>query len=168
MKNLIAGAACVLMLTSSALAQNATASFVNQDGKEIGRAELSQTPSGVLITLDLKGVPAGEHAFHVHEKGVCDPATKFASAGGHYALGKPHGYLTEGGPHPGDMPNQFAAQDGSLRAQVINPSVTLGSGNGTLFPTDGTALVLHAGVDDYKSQPAGNAGDRFACAVIRK
>ena len=63
----------------------------------------------------------------------CDPATKFSSAGGHYALGKKHGYKTEGGPHAGDMPNQFVGQDGVLRAEVFDPYVTLGSGAGTLF-----------------------------------
>ena len=49
------------------------------------------------------------------------------------------------------------------RAEAIDPMVTLGSGDGTLFGPDGTALVIHAKADDYKSQPAGDAGDRVAC-----
>ncbi|MPZ57381.1 MAG: superoxide dismutase family protein [Rhizobiales bacterium] len=149
--------------------QKATASFIDGQGKTIGSATLIQTPNGVLITLDLKGIPAGEHAFHVHEKGVCNAADKFMSAGGHYNPGrKQHGYLTAGGTHAGDMPNQFVGADGVLKANVLNEQVTLGSGTGTLFGGDGTALVLHAKGDDYKSQPAGDAGGRIACAVVKK
>lgn len=149
--------------------QKASATFVDQQGKQIGTATLTQTGSGVLIAIDVAGLPPGEHALHVHEKGVCDGAGKFASAGGHYdSHGRKHGYMTEGGPHGGDMPNQFVGADGMLKAQVLNPSVTLGSGDGTLFGPDGTALVIHAKADDYASQPAGDAGDRIACAVIKK
>jgi Cu-Zn family superoxide dismutase len=64
-----------------ALAQTAgKATLKNADGKDVGTAELSQLPNGVLIRLSLKGVPAGEHAFHVHQTGKCEPP--FTSAGG--------------------------------------------------------------------------------------
>jgi Cu-Zn family superoxide dismutase len=168
MKTLLFATGCVLSLATPTMAQTATASFVNGEGKEVGNAKLTQTPNGVLIAFEVRGLAPGEHAFHIHEKGNCDPATKFASAGGHYALGKMHGYKTEGGPHPGDMPNQFTGPDGVLRAEVIDPSVTLGGGMATLLGPDGTALVIHAKADDYQSQPAGNAGDRVACAVIKR
>jgi Cu-Zn family superoxide dismutase len=168
MKILLLAAACLVSLAAPATAQTATASFLNGEGKEAGTGKLTQTPSGVLIAVEVRGLPPGEHAIHIHEKGNCDPATKFASAGGHYALGKKHGYMSEGGPHPGDMPNQFVGADGVLRAELINPAVTLGDGAGTLFGPDGTALVIHAKADDYKSQPTGDAGDRIACAVIKK
>ena len=167
MKSLLFATACVLSLAAPAMAQTATATFVNAEGKDVGTAKLTQTPNGVLIAFEVRGLTPGEHAFHIHEKGTCDPATKFASAGGHFALGKKHGFKTEGGPHPGDMPNQIAGPDGFLRAEVIDPSVTLGGGAATLFGPDGTALVVHAKADDYQSQPAGNAGDRVACAVIK-
>jgi Cu-Zn family superoxide dismutase len=162
----------VLGLVGTAAAQDgekASASFINDQGKSVGTATLTQTPNGVLISLDLKGVPPGEHALHVHEKGVCDAKAKFESAGGHYNPGKKqHGYQVKGGPHAGDMPNQFVGSEGTLKGDVLNPNVTLGSGDGTLFGGDGTALVLHAKTDDYKSQPSGDAGGRIACAVIRK
>lgn len=149
-------------------AQSAKAQFIDAQGKDVGAAELEQTPGGVLIKLDLKGLPPGEHAFHVHEKGACEQADGFKSAGGHFAGGGgKHGHV-KGGPHAGDMPNQFVAQDGSLRAHVMNPKISLGSGKGNVFDKDGSALVLHAKPDDYKSQPAGDAGDRIACAVIKK
>lgn len=168
MKSILLATAGVIALAAPAAAQTATASFVDLQGKEIGTATLTQTPNGVLIAADVHGLAPGEHAFHIHEKGACDPATKFASAGGHYALGKKHGFKTAGGPHPGDMPNQFVAQDGNLRAEVVDTAVTLGAGAGTLFTPDGTALVIHAKADDYTSQPAGDAGDRVACAVIKR
>jgi Cu-Zn family superoxide dismutase len=151
-----------------ASAQQASASFIDAQGNAVGTAKLTQTANGVLIELDVRGLPPGEHALHIHEKGSCDPATKFASAGGHYALGKQHGYMTAGGPHPGDLPNQYVGSDGSLRAQVFDANVTLASGAGSLLGPDGTALVFHAGKDDYASQPAGNSGDRIACAVVKK
>ena len=55
-----------------------------------------------------------------------------------------------------------------LRSHVINPNVTLGDGDGSLFDDDGSALVIHAGPDDYTSQPSGDAGGRIACAVIER
>lgn len=89
--------------------------------------------------------------------------------GGHYApRGNQHGYLVQGGSHAGDMPNQLAAQDGTLRAQVLNDKVTLGQGEGSLFDSDGSALMLHGQADDYRSQPAGDAGSRVACGVIER
>jgi len=172
MKHAVLGLALAMGLSVPAMAQDgqkASANLINDQGNSIGSATLTQTPHGVLISLDLKGVPPGEHAFHVHEKGVCNPADKFASAGGHYNPGKKeHGILVAGGMHAGDMPNQFVGSDGVLKASVLNAGVTLGSGDGTLFGSYGTALVLHAKGDDYKSQPAGDAGGRIACGVIKK
>jgi Cu-Zn family superoxide dismutase len=168
MKAVLLASACVIGFATPALAQSASATFIDLQGKDVGKATLTQTPNGVLIALEVHGLSQGAHAFHIHEKGSCDPATKFASAGGHYALGKKHGYKIEGGPHPGDMPNQFVGADGTLRAEVVDPNVTLADGTGTLFPPDGTALVIHAKPDDYMSQPAGDAGDRVACAGIKK
>ena len=155
---------------ATAPAPQAGGTFINAQGQQIGRATLTQTPSGgVLVQVELRGLPPGEHAFHIHETGRCDPANGFQSAGGHFAPRRhQHGYLVQGGPHAGDMPNQFVGPDGVLRAQVLNPSVTLGEGEGTLFDADGSAIVVHANPDDYRSQPAGDAGGRIACAVIER
>jgi Cu-Zn family superoxide dismutase len=169
--------ACVLVVVAPVFtpsvpcgqsAQMAYATFINQHGHQLGTATLTQTPHGVLITADLSGVPPGEHGFHIHETGRCDPPS-FESAGAHYALrGQQHGYLGAGGAHAGDLPNQFVGQDGRLRTHVFTPSVTLRAGQATLFDADGSALVVHAKADDYRSQPAGEAGGRLACAVIQR
>lgn len=149
--------------------QTATADFQNAEGNSIGSAVLTQTPAGVLIEVDVTDLPAGEHGFHIHETGTCDPETDFESAGGHYAPNdRNHGFKDEQGPHAGDMPNQFVQDDGVLSADIINPNVTLGSGTGNLFDDDGSAIVIHANADDYTSQPSGDAGARLACAVIEQ
>jgi superoxide dismutase, Cu-Zn family len=164
MKGLLFGTALAVIATLPVLAQsaqNATAIFINSQGQQIGTANLLQTSQGVLIEAEVQGLPPGEHAFHIHQKGACDPATKFESAGGHFALaGEKHGFLAEGGPHSGDMPNQFVRQDGVLRIHVLDPNVTLETGEGSLFGPDGTSIVIHAKADDFSGQPAGNAGSR--------
>jgi Cu-Zn family superoxide dismutase len=151
---------------------NATGSLVNQQGGEIGAVTLWETPHGVIIRIAASGLPAGELAVHLHETGACDPASRFESAGGHFnPADAEHGLLAEAGPHAGDMPNQMVGADGVLAATLYNTMVSLGSAGeagerASLFDEDGTALMIHAHADDYLSQPAGDAGDRLACAVI--
>jgi Cu-Zn family superoxide dismutase len=164
-----AGPVFVPSAHSGSPTQTARATFVNQQGVQVGTATLAQAANGVLINIELTGLPPGGHGFHIHETGRCDPTTGFESAGEHYAPGgHTHGYLVEGGPHAGDMPNQFAGQDGRLRADVFNPNVTLYPGPLTLFDDDGSALIVHANADDYRNQPSGDAGGRVACAVIER
>lgn len=157
------------ILASAAQAQEpptATASFVNTDGEASGSAELREASAGgVLIKVEVTGLPENSWvAFHVHETGSCDAATGHESADGHFNPGaKEHGYDAANGPHAGDMPNQFVAADGTLRTEIFNHAVTLADGAASIH---GRALMVHAGADDYHSQPSGNAGDRLACAVI--
>ena len=155
-----------LSLAAPALAVD-TASAVLKDasGKEVGAATLTVTPSGVLISLDLTAVPPGEHGFHVHTTGKCEPPD-FKSAGPHFNPDQTkHGFMTPEGPHAGDLPNLHVPADGKLQVEVLEPNVTL-SGEAPLLDADGSALVIHAGADDYKTDPAGNSGDRIACGVI--
>lgn len=171
-RNSIVCAVALSLTMGFAVAQpgpSGIAKFVDAKGEASGEATLTQTPQGVLIRVDVRNLQPGEHAIHIHEAGRCEADGGFKSAGGHYAPRKhEHGFLVEKGAHGGDMPNQFAGDDGRLRAEILNANVTLGSGEGTLFDSDGSAIVIHAKADDYKSQPAGDAGDRVACAVIEK
>ncbi len=143
----------------------ATARFMDAEGAEIGTATLTGTPHGVLIGMEVSGLPASKWvAFHVHEGTTCEHDHRFESAGGHLNFtDTDHGYFSEAGPHSGDMPNQYVASDGLLVAEVFNGYVSLEGG-----PTDitGRTLMIHAEPDDYASQPAGAAGERLACAVI--
>lgn len=150
-------------------AEGGKAVFKDAKGNQIGTARLIQTPNGVLIEAVLSNLPSGEHGFHIHQTGRCDAADGFKSAGGHYSPSKrEHGFMVDGGPHAGDMPNQFVSSDGKLHTHVSNSHVSLMQGEGSLFKGDGTALVIHAKADDYRSQPSGDAGDRIACAVIER
>lgn len=150
-----------------AVAQTASATLKNAEGKDVGTAQLSQTPTGVLINLALTGAPAGEHAFHVHAVGKCEPP--FTTAGGHFNPGaKKHGIMAAEGHHAGDMPNLHIPASGELAVEVMNSSITLEKGKpNSVFGPDGTALVIHAGKDDYKTDPTGDAGGRIACGVIQ-
>ena len=147
--------------------QTASANFVDKDGKEDGRAQLTAAANGgVLIEVEISGLPANKWvAFHVHETGRCDAATHHESAGGHFNPEKAeHGILAAKGPHPGDMHNQYVGQDGMLRAQIFDTMVTL---DGKTDGIRGRALMVHANSDDYRSQPSGDAGERLACGVIQ-
>jgi Cu-Zn family superoxide dismutase len=146
---------------------SATAELKSADGKDVGTAKLTQTRSGVRIALALKDLPPGEHAFHVHAVGKCEPP--FTSAGPHFnPEQKKHGKLNKEGHHAGDMDNIRVPDSGNLTLQVVDKDITLEKGKpNSVFQDGGTALVVHAGKDDYMTDPAGNAGDRIACGVIR-
>jgi Cu-Zn family superoxide dismutase len=153
---------------ANAQAPAAKATLQDVKGKTVGQVMLWETAAGVLIRADLTGVPAGTHGFHLHEVGECTAPT-FESAGGHLNPdGKKHGLLAEGGPHAGDIPNLHVPARGRFSVEILNTRVTLGAGAQSLMDNDGSAVVVHAGEDDYRTDPAGEAGDRIACGVIER
>jgi len=155
-----------LVASLPAHAQTAKAALKDQIGKDVGTVQFVETPHGVLLRLALKGAVPGEHAFHIHAVGKCE--APFTSAGGHFnPAGKKHGLAVAEGAHAGDMPNLHIPPSGELMVEVLNGMVTLAKGKpNSVFDADGSAIIIHAGVDDYKSDPTGNAGDRIACGVI--
>jgi Cu-Zn family superoxide dismutase len=147
-----------------AASHTAAAELKNRDGAVVGHARFIPGPQGVLINLTLTMRPSGPHAVHVHEVGRCD-SPDFTSAGGHFnPTGREHGFLNAEGPHVGDLPNAHITTSGQQWEYFLK-GAALDGGNGVL-DADGAAIVVHAVSDDYRSDPAGEAGDRVACGVI--
>jgi Cu-Zn family superoxide dismutase len=137
-------------------------------GATVGHVSVKQEAKGVTFTIAVKGLPPGLHGVHIHSVGKCD-GPDFKSAGGHFAYpGQQHGLDNPKGPHLGDMPNLNVKADGTGSLKFHTDIVTLATGDNSLLKTDGSALIIHAGQDDQKTDPSGNSGNRVACAVLSK
>ncbi len=145
--------------------QAASAELRSSDGQRIGEASLREGPHGVHVQIRLDGAPGGARAMHVHETGQCEPG--FDAAGSHWnPHSRQHGFMNPEGPHAGDLPNLHIPDNGRLDAEFFLPGARL-HGFGGLLDGDGTALVMHAGADDHRTDPSGDSGERLACGVIR-
>lgn len=147
------------------------ASIVNSQLQQVGEVTAVQTSNGILVRVDLQskppGVEPGTHAIHIHAVGQCVPP--FSSAGEHFnPLNKKHGFLQEQGAHAGDLPNIHVPASGALSVELLIPDNAATGGKNTLLDSDGFAVVIHQSADDYKTDPAGNSGDRIACAAIKQ
>jgi Cu-Zn family superoxide dismutase len=147
---------------------DAAADLKDASGRNVGRVTMQETPEGVLMRIQLENLEPGVKAFHVHETGTCE-APAFQSAGGHFnPTEEHHGLLPPKGAHAGDLPNVHIPDTGMLTVEYLATGLTLAAGDRSLFDTDGSAVVVHAAADDYVSDPAGNAGGRIACGVVKK
>lgn len=168
-KLLCAGMGLILAMACSMpirFSSQAIAELKDKDGKAVGMATFRESAGGVTVNVNVKGLTPGLHAVHVHAVGKCEgPA--FTSAADHFnPTQKKHGHKSAEGAHAGDLPNMLVAKDGTGRFEVFTDAMTLQSGTTSVFDADGSALIVHAGVDDYATDPTGNAGDRAACGVI--
>lgn len=137
------------------------------DGIE-GTVNIVEGPTGiVVIEVEATGFEPGPHGVHLHEVGSCDEASGHESAGGHIHGDREHGVLNPNGPHPGDLPNAFASEDGTIHAEFFAYDISIaGEADVVLMDDDGSAFIIHGDADDHMTDPTGNAGDRIACGVI--
>lgn len=134
--------------------------LLSPNGEARGVFTLTPAPGGLLVTANLKNMPEGQHAFHLHANPSCEDS--FNAAGGHYnPKGEPHGFFNGKAFHLGDMPNIHVGKSGQLKIENFIHGLILSSN----MPRPGT-LIIHAGGDDYISQPSGAAGERIACGVV--
>ncbi|MGY1823209.1 superoxide dismutase family protein [Geodermatophilus sp. SYSU D00079] len=161
--------------------QELTARLVDAEGTEVGTATLEDADGGVRVSVEVTGLPPGFHGFHLHAVGLCepdsanpaDPATRgdFLSAGGHIGAGE-----ADHGEHAGDLPVLLVDGSGAGTLTVVTDALSTDD----LTDDDGSALMVHAGPDNYANVPeryapagpdettrnTGDAGGRIACGPV--
>lgn len=167
----VVGFGLVLALTERAqhehpIGARAEAALISPDGKEMGTVSITQGPKGIVLAADLQGLAPGGHSISINSVGTCAP--DFTAAGGKFSPhGGEHGFLQGEGPHVGDLPNIYAVDDGTARADFFAGDITLGSGvDHSLFDDDGTSIVIHEKPDSYVGEV--DLGIRVACGVIQR
>lgn len=144
--------------------------LIDASGEAVGLATFSENAGGVTLTLLVEGLAPGEHGWHLHEVGVCEPvggAEPFAAAGGHWNPARmPHGGPDDDERHAGDFGNLTAGDAGLAEMEITTTHFTLGSGETSVFDEDGTAIIVHEAMDDLTTQPGGDSGARYACGVV--
>jgi Cu-Zn family superoxide dismutase len=148
---------------------SAYATIRDSQGATIGTATFVEFGAAdVKVTVEVTGgsLSAGQHGLHVHTTGKCD-GPDFATAGGHFnPRNAKHGLQTSDGPHAGDLPNLSIGSDGKGRFTMTVSRFTLSPGTLSLMDADGSAIVIHAAVDDGMTDATGNSGARVACGVV--
>jgi Cu-Zn family superoxide dismutase len=166
----------VLASMTAAVAQQPAApkqikvQILNATGQNAGFAIFKTVKTGVKVKIELKNLPFGLHAVHIHQNAACD-APDFKTAGGHFNPdGKQHGFMNPMGHHNGDFPASISVgEDHSGEATFVLSTVSLDPGApNSLFSKGGTSIVVHEKADDEKTDPSGASGNRIACGVIKQ
>ncbi len=143
---------------------------VDEQGQKIGTVIISDTLDGLLFQVDINGLPSGEHGFHIHEYGSCQPMRDktgkvilAALAGNHYDPQKTNTHLgPDGAGHKGDLPFLMADKNGKVKTSFYNYHLSLNEIRGKSF-------VIHQSGDNYSDTPVplGGGGNRIACGIIQ-
>jgi len=150
--------------TPSAAAGSVNAVMHDQAGHDLGTLSVTESSQGFIVSGSLAHLPPGTHGIHLHTVGSCEGS--FASAGAHWnPTSRQHGFENPMGPHLGDLQNIVVGADSLAQVSVTNRGGVL-RGAGGLLDADGASIVVHAGPDDYRTDPSGNSGARFACGVL--
>ena len=152
---------------AAAAPATAAADLRDASARSWARASAGQVGDSVRIAIDASGMAPGAYAAHVHTTGQCTPPD-FTSAGSHWnPTDQKHGKDNPQGMHKGDLPNLLIGADGRGTLEYMIPAASLAAGAAPLLDADGAAVVIHAKPDEYRSDPAGNAGARVACGVLQ-
>lgn len=168
MRPILFAAATVLLAACQTMSPEplrATAQLQPTKGnKTFGEATFEQMGDKVRVVVFVEGLkPGQEHGLHIHEAADCSGDAMGAK--GHFnPLGKPHGFHGSAERHAGDLPSLKANKAGRANIQVDMDIIAVMPGPASII---GRGLVVHAGPDDFKTQPHGNAGARLACGVIQ-
>ena len=130
-----------------------------------GEVKFVQINNKVTINVEVKGLSYGLHAIHIHEFGDCS-SFDAKSAGGHWnPNNKNHGEWGSGSHHMGDIANLFADSSGnsSLNFETDLWCLNCKEESNNII---GKSIIIHQGLDDFYSQPSGNAGKRIGCGII--
>jgi superoxide dismutase, Cu-Zn family len=174
---LVAGAIVLASLATAGAAadpESARARLSNATGASVGMVKLTQGDGAVEVKAEVRGIAPGFHGFHVHAVGQCTPP--FTSAGGHY-----NPTNTTHGAHAGDMPSLLVMDNGTAFLRFETDAFTVEE----LFDADGSAIIVHAGPDNFANIPTryysttenvygpdsatnatGDSGARIACGVV--
>lgn len=157
---------------------DAEAALLGPKGEIMGRALFADAEAGVLIRIEATGLSPGWHGVHLHMVADCsDGGAGFKASGGHVdPEDHEHGLENPAGSEKGDLPNLYAGADGRAVAEFfrsginLRPSEAGAAANGPfpLIDDDGFSLIIHADGDDHRTQPIGGAGDRVACAAVKR
>ena len=175
---IVGGSLALLIVRSGEATQpkvglTAEAVMESPSGDSMGTVTFRQAASGVLIMADVKELAPGGHAFIIHEVGACTP--DFGAAGDHFnPADTEHGFIHPawkrgelGEGHGGDLPNIYAASDGSARADFFNVGIALDMDQRhSVFDADGSAIIVHEHPDSYGEEES-DTGNRVSCGVIR-
>ncbi len=169
MRRMLIANAAVLVLAGCATASGdgrgtaASAELNLSSGSSAGRATISERDGAVRLRVEATGLAPGVHGIHIHSVGRCDPPD-FTTAGPHLnPAGRQHGRDNPQGMHQGDLPNLTVGTDGRGSIDALVPGATSAA---ALLDADGSAIVIHAAPDDYRTDPSGNSGARIACGVL--